>query len=881
MDQKSSLENDLKIDTKMSNRKRQKTTTTRRKGKEPVKSTPIALSSDLPIAMRLPQETLCQIFSNLVEHPVHFTRVAQVCKSWKAAADTHLYWRHLTYKMDLPPPKPRAWKYKTYKSVVEREWRNQNFCSLCFRKSNAIERLNIQTVITNSYEIAKFCISEKIDWYPIFNAENVNHEFCVFEKHFVENPNVLRNPIKLVEKDISDENIDMESTDNKNELCEKSNLFGASDLSSLSISVASSSHDLTTFSQSNTTSDLSTSVEHVNMSTTKSLDKPNSSTSKLILRHNLCRNCNTRLNSKKMEREENDRRNLLTSKLKEHGLSLRSDSRLCNSFIEHGIGDPDRIVQIMTEMNWFFKYTDYDNLRYVYNNDYLNDIDWEDGMFIDRFDMPWRRYFGRPRTISTRRVDSESGKRLALERWVQQRFSKGIFTSPSEDPTSDQRPPPTLWEQINRIIDKKSNNEEIFSEGSSSQQDRKITVQDFEDFEDFNFEDFDDEFEEIEEEESKEEIEEEIEEKEEYLIKEIEVREEYLVKEIEVREEYLVKEIEEREYLIKEIEEKEEYLIKEIEEKEEYLIKEIEEREEYLIKEIEEEKEYSLKEIEEENNPYISVTSFEYQQSKETIQTKLKLEQSKGPFNSCYEKIYDNKGLIKIDKEIFILIIKLYEFLENNIYNMLITEIMLFLPTKLKKIFYYFENFELPFIENFNWNGQYFYDIIDIKEIINQLDNGLGIRQTNYVRINSFGKIFQTDRSPLQPYSPLRPKKIYDNYENYENFYNTNMEEKTKEFLNSLNNKTEERDERNEEKDYDYKNHQEIIVDTFGNPHPINSTRKDVIISNNTYNEDETDDSIEELDENSSEFSFEELNEVSDIESVTTTDGSNTEWRLI
>ncbi|CAB4373185.1 unnamed protein product [Rhizophagus irregularis] len=502
MDQKSSLENDLKIDTKMSNRKRQKTTTTRRKGKEPVKSTPIALSSDLPIAMRLPQETLCQIFSNLVEHPVHFTRVAQVCKSWKAAADTHLYWRHLTYKMDLPPPKPRAWKYKTYKSVVEREWRNQNFCSLCFRKSNAIERLNIQTVITNSYEIAKFCISEKIDWYPIFNAENVNHEFCVFEKHFVENPNVLRNPIKLVEKDISDENIDMESTDNKNELCEKSNLFGASDLSSLSISVASSSHDLTTFSQSNTTSDLSTSVEHVNMSTTKSLDKPNSSTSKLILRHNLCRNCNTRLNSKKMEREENDRRNLLTSKLKEHGLSLRSDSRLCNSFIEHGIGDPDRIVQIMTEMNWFFKYTDYDNLRYVYNNDYLNDIDWEDGMFIDRFDMPWRRYFGRPRTISTRRVDSESGKRLALERWVQQRFSKGIFTSPSEDPTSDQRPPPTLWEQINRIIDKKSNNEEIFSEGSSSQQDRKITVQDFEDFEDFNFEDFDDEFEEIEEEES-------------------------------------------------------------------------------------------------------------------------------------------------------------------------------------------------------------------------------------------------------------------------------------------------------------------------------------------------------------------------------------------
>lgn len=499
MDPKSSLENGLKIDTKMLNRKRQKTTTTRRKGKEPVKSTPIALPSDLPIAMRLPQETLCQIFSNLVEHPVHFTRVAQVCKSWKAAADTHLYWRYLTYKMDLPPPKPRAWKYKTYKSVVEREWRNQNFCSLCFRKSNAIERLNIQKVITDSYEIAKMCISEKIDWYSIFNAEDVNHEFCVFEKHFVENPNVLRNPIKLVEKDISGENIDMESTDNKNELCEKSNLFGASDLSSLSISVASSSQDLTTFSQSNTTSDSSTSVEHVNTSTAKSLEKSNSSISKLILKHNVCKHCNPRLDSKKMEREENDRRNLLTSKLKEHGLSLRSDSRLCNDFIGHRIGDPDRIVQIMMEMDWFFKYTDYNNLRYVYDNDYLNDIDWEDDMFIERYDlydMPWRHFYSRPRTISNRRVESEAGKRLALERWVERRFSIGIFTSPSEDPASDQRPPPTLWEQINRIIDKKSNDEEMSSEGSSSQQDRKRPVQnindiiDFEDFEDFDFEEF-------------------------------------------------------------------------------------------------------------------------------------------------------------------------------------------------------------------------------------------------------------------------------------------------------------------------------------------------------------------------------------------------------
>jgi hypothetical protein len=159
-----------------------------------------------------------------------------------------------------------------------------------------------------------------------------------------------------------------------------------------------------------------------------------------------------------------------------------------------------------------------------------------------------------------------------------------------------------------------------------------------------------------------------------------------------------------------------------------------------------------------------------------------------------------------------------------------------------------------------------------------------------YVRINSFGKNFKTDRSPLQPYSPLRPKKVYyedfdyENYENYENFYSNyyinmeeNIEQKTKDFLNSLNNKSEEKN--------DCKNHQEVIeVDTFGNLHPLNSTQKNVIINNNAFNgdsEDETDGSIEELDENLSEFSFEDLNEVSDIESVATTDDTNTEWRLI
>src|ERR1043165_7315062 len=113
---------------------------------------------------------------------------------------------------------------------------------------------------------------------------------------------------------------------------------------------------------------------------------------------------------------------------------------------------------------------------------------------------------------------------------------------------------------------------------------------------------------------------------------------------------------------------------------------------------------------EEEEIPYISVTSFKYQQSQETIQTTLELEQSTGPFDLCYKEIYDDKGFIKIDEKTFMLIIKLYEFLENNIYTMLSSELAMILPKKLEIIFNYIKNFETVFTENFKWNGQYFYD---------------------------------------------------------------------------------------------------------------------------------------------------------------------------
>ncbi|CAH1761140.1 3819_t:CDS:2 [Entrophospora sp. SA101] len=84
------------------------------------------------IAMTLPMEIICEIFNYLEEHPAHFTRGSLVCKTWYYSTQNHLYWKRLCELLKLPSPKPRAYKYKTYKSIVIKNW--GSFCSLCLRK---------------------------------------------------------------------------------------------------------------------------------------------------------------------------------------------------------------------------------------------------------------------------------------------------------------------------------------------------------------------------------------------------------------------------------------------------------------------------------------------------------------------------------------------------------------------------------------------------------------------------------------------------------------------------------------------------------------------------------------------------------------------------
>jgi hypothetical protein len=67
--------------------------------------------------------------------------------------------------------------------------------------------------------------------------------------------------------------------------------------------------------------------------------------------------------------EKQERRKTLQTMLTEQGCELRSDSKLCESYIEHGVGDPHNIVRIMREMKFYYTHTNYKNfLNAAYDN---------------------------------------------------------------------------------------------------------------------------------------------------------------------------------------------------------------------------------------------------------------------------------------------------------------------------------------------------------------------------------------------------------------------------------------------------------------------------------------------------------------------------------
>src|SRR5436190_14855382 len=108
------------------------------------------------IVMRLPQEILCEVFSHLGNHPVHFTRVTQVCRTWNFAADNHLFWRQLVKYLKLSDPKPKARKYKIYKSIIFKNW--GKFCTLCNVRRTQGSGFNIRRARIDMTRV------DKINW---------------------------------------------------------------------------------------------------------------------------------------------------------------------------------------------------------------------------------------------------------------------------------------------------------------------------------------------------------------------------------------------------------------------------------------------------------------------------------------------------------------------------------------------------------------------------------------------------------------------------------------------------------------------------------------------------------------------------------------------
>ena len=156
---------------------------------------------------------------------------------------------------------------------------------------------------------------------------------------------------------------------------------------------------------------------------------------------------------RKAEREEE-----LRQRLAMHGLKLREDSQLCEAYISDNEGSIDEIVDTMREMGWFFKCTAYDNLRhfeydddwgYRYRHSFHND-DWGD-----------RNTY----------IDSERGKELALARWADDfvKLFGHVLTSP-EDFTRHLAdiPPPSLHSSIIDYIRKSLSNPENLLEAATN-----------------------------------------------------------------------------------------------------------------------------------------------------------------------------------------------------------------------------------------------------------------------------------------------------------------------------------------------------------------------------------------------------------------------------
>lgn len=129
-----------------------------------------------------------------------------------------------------------------------------------------------------------------------------------------------------------------------------------------------------------------------------------------------------------IEKEINNRKLMLISMLKKHNLQLRNDSLLCYNYIQNNIGDPEEIVKIMVEMDFYFKHTDYSNVISSFTSNY---IDYRKHYIYDDYG-----YFDINLSQNEKNNLSEQAKKEALKKWCKNKLDYNNALSDNKLPLS-------------------------------------------------------------------------------------------------------------------------------------------------------------------------------------------------------------------------------------------------------------------------------------------------------------------------------------------------------------------------------------------------------------------------------------------------------------
>jgi hypothetical protein len=83
-----------------------------------------------------------------------FYKASLVCKKWQIILDNHIFWKTLCEHLDLEEPKPKAKKYKTWKSIFIK---NINKLCICKRnikiKNSNLKNINFKLRILSYYSL--------------------------------------------------------------------------------------------------------------------------------------------------------------------------------------------------------------------------------------------------------------------------------------------------------------------------------------------------------------------------------------------------------------------------------------------------------------------------------------------------------------------------------------------------------------------------------------------------------------------------------------------------------------------------------------------------------------------------------------------------------